>query len=77
MIGFLPSRTGQYLPLEFIRGEDVTELLPDSTLLSVLYPSNKQLSPRVRVSVDWLVESIGSRFHQSADERPYAGAKAR
>ncbi|WP_215755146.1 LysR family transcriptional regulator [Acetobacter sp. P5B1] len=125
MIGFVSSRTGQSLPLEFTRGDEVIEVslparllvggvdtyaeaarqgfglvqvprygfvedldrgtlievLPDfpptPTPLSVLYPSNRQLSPRVRVFVDWLVESIGSRFHQNTDERPYAGAKAR
>mgnify|MGYP003364987084 FL=1 len=116
MIGFVSSRTGQSLPLEFTRGEEVIEVslparllvggvdtyaeaarqgfglvqvprygfvedldrgtlievLPDfpptPTPLSVLYPSNRQLSPRVRVFVDWLVESIGSRFYQNADD---------
>ncbi|WP_395494858.1 LysR family transcriptional regulator [Acetobacter sp. KSO5] len=116
MIGFVSSRTGQSLPLEFTRGEEVIEVslparllvggvdtyaeaarqgfglvqvprygfvedldrgtlievLPDfpptPTPLSVLYPSNRQLSPRVRVFADWLVESIGSRFYQNADD---------
>ncbi|GBQ08685.1 LysR family transcriptional regulator [Acetobacter cerevisiae] len=125
MIGFVSSRTGQSLPLEFTRGEEVIEVslparllvggvdtyaeaarqgfglvqvprygfvedlamgtlievLPDfpptPTPLSVLYPSNRQLSPRVRVFVDWLVESLGLRFHKNADERPYTDAKAR
>ena len=125
MIGFVSSRTGQPLPLEFTRGEDVierslparllvggvdtyaeaarlgfgivqvprygfaddlangtlVEVLPDfppmPTPVSVLYPSNRQLSPRVRVFVDWLVEIIGPRLCQNADERSYAGAKAR
>ena len=108
MIGFVSSRTGQPLPLEFTRGEEVIEVIlptqllvsgaetsaaaarqgfglvqapryrfiddlatgrlievltdfpPTPTPLSVLYPSNRQLSPRVRVFVDWLVEIIGS-----------------
>ncbi|NHN93121.1 LysR family transcriptional regulator [Acetobacter sicerae] len=125
MIGFVSSRTGQPLPLEFTRGEEVIEIslparllvggvdtyaeaarlgfglvqvpryglandlangvlvevLPDfppmPTPVSVLYPSSRQLSPRVRVFVDWLVEIIGSRLRRNADERPYAGAKAR
>ncbi|GBQ25437.1 LysR family transcriptional regulator [Acetobacter estunensis NRIC 0472] len=125
MIGFVSSRTGQPVALEFTRGEEaievslparllvggvdtyaeaarlgfglvqvprygfeddlakgtLIEVLPDfpptPTPVSVLYPSNRQLSPRVRMFVDWLVEIIGSRFHQNADERPYAGAKAR
>ena len=108
MIGFISSRTGQPLPLEFTRGDEVIEVMlptrllvsgaetsaagvlqgfglvqapryrfiddlangnlievltdfpPTPTPLSVLYPSNRQLSPRVRVFVDWLVEIIGS-----------------
>ena len=109
MIGFVSSRTGQPLPLEFTRGEEVIEVMlptqllvsgaetsaaaarqgfglvqapryrfiddlangrlievlpdfpPTPTPLSVLYPSSRQLSPRVRVFVDWLVEIIDSR----------------
>lgn len=116
MIGFVSSRTGQPLPLEFTCGEDVLEVslparllvggvdtyaeaarlgfglvqvprysfaedlasgtlievLPDfpptPTPLSVLYPSNRQLSPRVRVFVDWLMESIGSGLQHTVDK---------
>ncbi|MBB2200753.1 LysR family transcriptional regulator [Gluconacetobacter tumulisoli] len=111
MIGFVSSRTGQPLPLEFTRGDEVIEMLlparllvggadtgaaaarlgfglaqaprhgfaddlangtlveilpgfpPMPTPLSVLYPSNRQLSPRVRVFVDWLVDVIGPALH--------------
>jgi DNA-binding transcriptional LysR family regulator len=35
---------------------------PSPTPLSVLYPSNRQLSPRVRVFVDWLVKTISPRL---------------
>ena len=125
MVGFVSSRTGQPLPLEFTRGEGIIEVslparllvggvdtyaeaarlgfglvqvprygfeddvangtlievLPDfpptPTPVSVLYPSNRQLSPRVRVFVDWLVRIIGPKLCQNADERPYAGVKAR
>ncbi|GBQ85863.1 LysR family transcriptional regulator [Gluconobacter albidus] len=114
MIGFVSSRTGQPLPLEFTRGDEVIEIIlptqllvsgaetsaaaarqgfglvqapryrfiddlengrlievltdfpPTPTPLSVLYPSNRQLSPRVRVFVDWLVEIIGSGLLPSA-----------
>jgi DNA-binding transcriptional LysR family regulator len=107
MVGFVSSRTGQPLPLEFmadgvkmertlparvlVSGADTSaaaarlglglvqaprfrftddlatgtlvEILPDfppsPTPLSVLYPSNRQLSPRVRVFIDWLVDTIG------------------
>lgn len=110
MIGFVSSRTGQSLPLEFTRGDEVIEVMlparllvsgaetsvaaalqgfglvqapryrfvddlangrlievltdfpPTPTPLSVLYPSNRQLSPRVRVFVDWLVKIIGSKL---------------
>ena len=109
MIGFVSSRTGQALPLEFTRGGRVFEVTlparllvggadtsaaavrlglglvqaprhrfahdlasaalvevladcpPTPTPLSVLYPSNRQLPPRVRVFVDWLVDTVGPR----------------
>jgi DNA-binding transcriptional LysR family regulator len=111
MIGFISSRTGQPLPLEFTREGRVIEVTlparvlvggadtsaaaarlglglaqapryrfaedlasgalvevladfpPTPTPLSVLYPSNRQLSPRVRVFIDWLVETIGPRLN--------------
>ena len=107
MIGFVSSRTGQLLPLEFTaNGETVEVTLPTRILvfvsdnsvsanrfglgliqaprhrfeddlasgalvevladfpptptpISVLYPSNRQLSPRVRVFVDWLIDTLG------------------
>lgn len=106
MIGFMSSRTGQPLALEFTRDGSVIEVVlparvlvggadtsaaatrlglglcqapryrfvddlasgtlvevlsdfpPTPTPLSVLYPSNRQLSPRVRVVIDWLAETI-------------------
>ena len=109
MVGFVSSRTGQPLPLEFTRGGEVIEVAlparvlvgsadtsaaaarlgfgliqapryrfaddlasgalvevladhpPTPTPISVLYPSNRQLSPRVRVFVDWLVATLGRR----------------
>lgn len=38
---------------------------PTPTPISVLYPSNRQLSPRVRVFVDWLVDTIGPQLARS------------
>lgn len=35
---------------------------PTPTPVSALYPSNRQLSPRVRVFVDWLVATLGPRL---------------
>ncbi len=105
MIGFVSSRTGQVMPLEFTHeGRTIEKLLPARVLvsgaeasvtaarlglgliqsprsrfvedfaagtlvevladyppsptpISILYPSRRQLSPRVRVFVDWL-ESV-------------------
>ena len=110
MVGFVSSRTGQSLPLEFTRGGEVIEVLlparvlvggadtsaeaarlslglvqapryrfaddlasgrlvevladfpPTPTPVSVLYPSSRQLSPRVRVFIDWLVETVGPQL---------------
>ncbi|MCC2612669.1 LysR family transcriptional regulator [Neorhizobium sp. Rsf11] len=103
-VGFISSRTGQIMPLEFMVGGEVryvtlparltvnnsdtlidlarrgyglmqapryrlqpdidegalVEVLasfpPPPTLLSALYPQNRQLSPRVRVFIDWIVK---------------------
>ena len=110
MVGFVSSRTGQTLPLEFIRdGETITVALPARILLggadtsaaaarqglgsvqaprygfaddlasgalmevladfpptptpvSILYPPGRQLSLRVRVFIDWLVEVLERRL---------------
>ena len=110
MVGFVSSRTGQLLPLEFtadgrtievvlparvlVGGADTSvaaaalglgliqaprhrfaddlasgalvEVLadfpPTPTPISVLYPSHRQLSPRVRVFVDWLVDTLAPRL---------------
>ncbi|WP_092499345.1 LysR substrate-binding domain-containing protein [Faunimonas pinastri] len=39
--------------------EVMADFPPTPTRLSVLYPSNRQLSPRVRVFVDWLIDTLG------------------
>ena len=110
MVSFVSSRTGQALPLEFTRGDQVLEVAlparvlvgsaetsaaaarlglgliqapryrfaedlasgalvevladypPTPTPVSILFPSNRQLSPRVRTFVDWLVETLGPRW---------------
>lgn len=110
MIGFVSSRTGQVMPLEFtVEGrirevilpsrvtvsnsdtaatlvrqgfglyqaprirftadlaagrlvEVLTDYPPTPTPISVLYPRSRQLSPRVRVFIDWLVEVLGPRL---------------
>ncbi len=110
MVGFVSSRTGQTLPLEFIRdgktievalssrllvggaemsaaaaragfgliqaprhrfGDDLAsgalvevlaDFAPQPTPVSIVYPSGRNLSPRVRVFIDWLVEVLGPRL---------------
>jgi DNA-binding transcriptional LysR family regulator len=110
MIGFVSSRTGQVMPLEFTVDGRIREVIlparvtvsnsdtaatlvrqgfglyqaprlrftsdlaagrlvevladcpPTPTPISVLYPRSRQLSPRVRVFIDWLVEILGPRL---------------
>ncbi len=47
--------------------EVLADFPPMPTPVSVLYPSNRQLSPRVRVFVDWLVEIIGPRLQPQCE----------
>lgn len=111
MVGFVSSRTGAVMPLEFTRDgnaieatlparlfvsgadayavaarlglgliqaarhrvaddlaagaliEVLADFSPAPTPLSVLYPTSRELSPRVRVFVDWLVEVLGPLTH--------------
>jgi DNA-binding transcriptional LysR family regulator len=49
---------------EFARGtlvEVLKETPPAPTPVSLLYPRNRQLSPRVRVFIDWVVKLFGRR----------------
>ena len=110
MIGFVSSRTGLVMPLEFMVDGKVREIglpslvtvansdtsatlvrlgfglyqaprlrfaedlaagrlvevlsdyPPTATPISVLYPRSRQLSPRVRVFVDWLVEILAPKL---------------
>ncbi len=52
-----------HLESELARGT-LIPILPDfppsPTPVSLLYPANRQLSPRVRVFIDWLVQAFGS-----------------
>jgi DNA-binding transcriptional LysR family regulator len=42
--------------------EVLAEHPPTPTPISVLYPKNRQLSPRVRVFIDWLVEVVSPKL---------------
>lgn len=110
MIGFVSSRTGRVMPLEFVVDgetrnvtlptrvlvsnsdtavdaarlglgmtqaprhrflpdlaagalvEVLADFPPTPTPISLLYPGNRQLLPRVRVFVDWLVDVLGPKL---------------
>ncbi len=38
--------------------EVLADFLPTPTAISILYPGNRQLAPRVRVFIDWLVDVL-------------------
>ena len=42
--------------------EVLADFLPPPNPVSILYPSNRQLSPRVRVFVEWLSATIGPQL---------------
>jgi DNA-binding transcriptional LysR family regulator len=131
MIGFVSSRTGKILPLEFTQGGKIREVVlptritvtnsdtsaalvrlgfglaqaprhrfdadfasgalvevlakfrPSPTPLSALYPHSRQLSPRVRVFIDWLVTILAKQSSATAagsisgDRRGKGGSKAK
>lgn len=42
--------------------EVLADFPPTPTPVSVLYPSSRQLSPRIRVFIDWLVKTVGPQL---------------
>ena len=50
--------------------EVLADFPPAPTPVSILYPSNRQLSPRVRVFVDWLADTVGPRLDHPALSQP-------
>ena len=44
--------------------EVLKDFRPSSTPVSLLYPHSRQLSPRVRVFIEWLTLQFGSRTHR-------------
>ena len=42
--------------------EVLAQYPPTPTPISVIYPSSRQLSPRVRVFIDWLVDTIAPQL---------------
>jgi DNA-binding transcriptional LysR family regulator len=62
--------------------EVLAEFRPSPTPLSALYPHSRQLSPRVRVFVDWLVNilsksSATAARSKSGDRRGKDGSKSK
>ncbi|MGV6875203.1 LysR family transcriptional regulator [Pseudochelatococcus sp. B33] len=57
-----------------LRAGELVEVLPDfpptPTPVSLLYPTSRQLSPRVRLFIDWVVRQFGAR--RSDDQRDQA-----
>ena len=51
------------LPRYHVEGGPLLEVLadyrPSPTPVSLLYPHNRQLSPRVRVFIDWVTKEFG------------------
>jgi DNA-binding transcriptional LysR family regulator len=65
-LGFGLMQAPRYRYAEDLAAGRLVEVLhdhpPSPTPISVLYPKNRQLSPRVRVFIDWLVEVVAPKL---------------
>jgi DNA-binding transcriptional LysR family regulator len=65
-LGFGLMQAPRYRYAEDLATGVLVELLPDHpptpTPISVLYPKNRQLSPRVRVFIDWLADIVAPKL---------------
>jgi DNA-binding transcriptional LysR family regulator len=65
-LGFGLMQAPPYRYAEDLAAGRLVEVLhqhpPSSTPISVLYPKSRQLSPRVRVFIDWLVEVVAPKL---------------
>jgi DNA-binding transcriptional LysR family regulator len=65
-LGFGLIQAPRYHYARDVAAGTLAEVLPDHppspTPISVLYPKSRQLSPRVRVFIDWLVETVAPRL---------------
>ena len=65
-LGFGLMQAPRYRYAEDLAAGTLVELLyehpPSPTPISVLYPKSRQLSPRVRVFIDWLVEIVAPKL---------------
>jgi DNA-binding transcriptional LysR family regulator len=66
-LGFGLIQVPRYRYLDDLASGALVEVLADTPPpvmpISVLYPKSRQLSPRVRAFVDWLVETLSPRFN--------------
>jgi DNA-binding transcriptional LysR family regulator len=67
-LGFGLMQVPRYRYAEDLAAGKLAEVLPDHppapTPISVLYPRSRQLSPRVRVFIDWLVEIVAPKLYK-------------
>jgi DNA-binding transcriptional LysR family regulator len=65
-LGFGLMQAPRYRYAEDLAAGTLVEVLhehpPSPTPISVLYPKSRQLSPRVRVFIDWLVEVVAPKL---------------
>jgi DNA-binding transcriptional LysR family regulator len=65
-LGFGLMQAPRYRYAEDLAAGRLVEVLhehpPSTTPISVLYPKSRQLSPRVRVFIDWLVEVVAPKL---------------
>jgi DNA-binding transcriptional LysR family regulator len=65
-LGFGLMQVPRYRYEQDLAAGVLVEVMPDHpptpTPISVLYPRNRQLSPRVRVFIDWLVEIVAPKL---------------
>jgi DNA-binding transcriptional LysR family regulator len=65
-LGFGLMQAPRYRYVEDLAAGRLVEVLheypPSPTPISVLYPKSRQLSPRVRVFIDWLVEVVAPKL---------------
>ena len=65
-LGFGLMQAPRYRYAQDVAAGTLIEILhqhpPSPTPVSVLYPKSRQLSPRVRVFIDWLVEVVAPRL---------------
>jgi DNA-binding transcriptional LysR family regulator len=65
------------LPVFHTRVAVLPDCPPSPTPVSLLYPRNRQLSPRVRVFIGWLMRAFGTAREGGHDRDPTGVARTR